>query len=160
MWPLHESTARIRQHLDVHGCEESHTPAGCCPSPACTKRSTRKSVKMSKNVGTKIDHVLVALKDAGFDDMVSAVALQVNGKEGTSALKFMAVIFALVQCGACDTLLSAFKDQQSEKKRIATGWCGRLYEAKRCFLPTRNALFARCFTLIHRRLLGQRRRRR
>ena len=52
--------------------------------------------------------------------MVSAVACQVNGKEGTSALKFMAVTFASVRCGACDTLLSAFKDQQSEKKRGAT----------------------------------------
>ena len=38
-----------------------------------------------------LDHVLDALKDAGFDDMVSAVALQVNGEKDAAALKFTAV---------------------------------------------------------------------
>jgi hypothetical protein len=34
----------------------------------------------SGKVTLSLDHVLDALKDAGFEDMVSAVALQVNGK--------------------------------------------------------------------------------
>ena len=54
----------------------------------CFRAATKASD--SGKATLSLDHVLDALKDAGFDDMVSAVALQVNGKEGTSALNFMA----------------------------------------------------------------------
>jgi hypothetical protein len=40
-----------------------------------------------------LDHVLDALKDAGFEDMVSAVALQVNGRNSAvTASLFIAEI--------------------------------------------------------------------
>jgi hypothetical protein len=93
----------------------------CCRASAKASDSGKATLSL--------DHVLDALKDAGFEDMVSAVALQVNG--GNSVyfnnhlhnwnllqqqfiLEWVLSILHFLQ-----SLLSAFKEQQSEKKRGA-----------------------------------------
>ncbi len=85
----------------------------CCR--AATKASDSGKATLS------LDHVLDALKDAGFEDMVSAVALQVNGTNFiAAAILFTAIMHVRVLWHSpFHATLSAFKDQQSEKKRGA-----------------------------------------
>jgi hypothetical protein len=116
-----------------------------------------------------LDHVLDALKDAGFEDMVGAVALQVNGGNSVYFNNHLhnwnqlqqPVIFEWVLSilRFLQSLLSAFKEQQSEKKRGAAeasaGGSKKQKSEARTFESTVHLL-----TRTARRLFGGRRWRR
>ena len=58
----------------------SSFPHAACPFSSLSVCSSAASKASDSGKATlSLDHVLDALKDAGFEDMVSAVALQVNG---------------------------------------------------------------------------------
>ena len=75
----------------------AHSLRICCR--AGTKASDSGKATLS------LDHVLDALKDAGFEDMVSAVALQVNGRNSTATASFF--IAEIRVCTLCDAAFHA-----------------------------------------------------
>ncbi len=83
---LQECTQHCRRRVhSLHNRFVRSVKAACCPliseyAFALTHCRAGTKASDSGKVTLSLDHVLDALKDAGFEDMVSAVSLQVNGK--------------------------------------------------------------------------------